>query len=188
MDDTKPPATEPLFPPALAEVPDEIPAGLLEPDGSFMPDYDPPPRPFGVWVASALAAAAAFYSAGRMLSAVSGADMVGFLINGGAAWAYGFSALGLFRGDPRGHTTYIVLLLVNLVFFSAFTVLCALIASNTMPQLLSLLGDDPGWQEFVRNAALAMLAASAAVLGGVGLLLTWLESDRVREWVGKDAG
>lgn len=188
MDEPKPPAPETQAPKGLAEVPDEIPEGLLEADGTFVPDYDPPPRPSGVWVMTVLAAAVSLYSIRQALVAVTEAELGDFLINAAAAWAYGFAALGLLRGDGRGHTVYTVLLLVNLAVASVGTVLLALAASNALPSLVNALSSDELVREFVRNAALALVASFALMLGIFGLMLTYLDSDRVREWVGKDAG
>jgi hypothetical protein len=77
-------------------------------------------------------------------------------------------------------------MLVNLVVCAASTVLTAVIATNAVPSVLHLLTADPLAQEFLRNAALAFVAGFALALALCGLLITWLESDLVREWAGKE--
>ncbi len=186
MDEPKPPVPESGLPAPLAEVPDEFPEGLLEADGTFVPDYDPPVRPFGVWVAAGIAFALSVWSVEQALIAVTHADMTDFLINAATAWTCGYAGYGTFRGNPRGHTTYVVFMLVVLVVLAAATVFTAVVATNSLPSLLRMLSGDPLVQEFIRNAALALVAGFALSLALCGLLLTYLESDRVREWVGKE--
>ncbi len=188
MDEPKPPAPETSRQAPLAEVPEEFPAGLLEPDGSFIPDYDPPERPFGVWILAGIALLVSATSARQALAAVTRAGLFDFLTSAGALWAYGFAGWGVFRGNHRGHTTYLVLLIVNLVICAVATVITSLIAANLVPSLLEYLSPDALVREFLRNAALALVAGFSLALAMCGLLITYLESKRVREWVGKNAG